>query len=104
MTATLNPDIQAHRDVYAAIKSGLVNKMSFAFQVADGGDSYNGNMRTIRNIKKLMDVSIVDQPAYQETWVEARAKFEAAPLELQRQAMELQIKILRRCFCNEKQV
>lgn len=98
MEATLNSEIQAHRDVYAAVKSGLVNKMSFAFAVADGGDTYSGNLRTIRNIKKLMDVAIVDQPAYQETWVEARAKFEEKnkPGELELQAMELQANILKR--------
>lgn len=104
MVATLQSDIRTHREVYAAIKSGLVDKMSFAFSTAEGGDRYDEYTRTITNIRKLFDVSIVDQPAYAETWVEARSKFEAAgqtneTAELLRQVMDTQINILKRRMC-----
>ena len=76
--AKLQSDISQHRDSYNAIKAGLIDKMSFGFIVADDGETYDRstNTRTVTNISKLMDVSIVDQPAYEQTFVEARSKME----------------------------
>ena len=69
MDAVLQDDIQQHKDIFNAIKSGLIDKQSFAFVVADGGDTYDydTDTRTITKIAKVFDASVVDQPFYNET-------------------------------------
>ena len=56
---------QMARDVFADIEAGNYPKMSFAFTVADGGDSYDQetHTRTISRIAKVFDVSPVSFPA-----------------------------------------
>lgn len=68
---------QESRNLYESIKNGLYDKMSFAFVVADKGDSYDNNTRTrtIRSIERLYDVAVVTFPAYEQTSVSARAKY-----------------------------
>lgn len=70
-------DTQSNRDLYKAIKEGLIDKMSFAFRVADGGDTWTfGEKETTRevtNIAKLYDVSVVDTPFYDSTSIYARS-------------------------------
>ena len=60
---------QAAREVYADIEAGNYPKMSFAFIVADGGDSYDQttHTRTISRIAKVFDVSPVAFPANPDT-------------------------------------
>lgn len=76
--AELQPEIQAHRDLFAAVKAGLIDKMSFGFRVADNGDEYDSatHTRRIKSIKRIYDLSLVDFPAYEETFVEARSRLE----------------------------
>lgn len=78
MRATLQSDIQVHNDLYAAVKSGLVDKMSFGFVVADDGDEYDEFTKTrrIKDIRRIYDLSICDFPAYEQTFVEARNRLE----------------------------
>jgi|HubBroStandDraft_1064217.scaffolds.fasta_scaffold02635_9 HK97 family phage prohead protease len=70
----LNPSIQAHKDLHAAVRSGLLDSCSFAFGVDEGGDTFDTIVdpnnagrsiarRTIRSAK-LFDTSIVTHPAY----------------------------------------
>lgn len=70
-------DTQSNRDTYKAIKAKLIDKMSFAFRVADGGDSWTfGEKETVRevtNIAKLWDVSVVDTPFYDSTSIYTRS-------------------------------
>ena len=70
-------DTQSNRDIYKAIKEGLVDKMSFAFTVADKGAKWSfGKQETTRevtNIAKLWDVSVVDTPFYDSTSIYARS-------------------------------
>lgn len=70
-------DTQDARDMYARIKSGLIDSMSFAFTVADGGEqisSRNGvPVRRITKFERLFDCSVVDVPAYEATSVYARS-------------------------------
>jgi HK97 family phage prohead protease len=70
-------DTQSNRDAYKAIQAGLIDKMSFAFRVADGGDKWTfGEKETLRevtNIDRLYDVSVVDAPFYAGTSVTARS-------------------------------
>ena len=71
--ATL-PDTESAKEVYEAVKRGDLTGCSFAFTVPEGGDSYDPetNTRTIFEIAKLYECSIVPFPAYPQTSVEAR--------------------------------
>lgn len=79
---TLNPESQAHRDLYAAIKRGDMDECSYAFRVGPDGDQWdeatdeNGvryQRRTLRDLD-LVDVSAVTYPAGNETSVVARSE------------------------------
>ena len=61
---------------YKEIKSGLLDKMSFAFQVKEESYDRTTNTRRILAISCLRDVSLVDFPAYDQTQVSARSRFE----------------------------
>lgn len=69
------PDTESAKEVYTAVKRGDLSGMSFAFKVPDGGDEYDAktNTRTIRQIAKVYECSIVPYPAYPTTSVEARS-------------------------------
>lgn len=70
-------DTQSNRDLYKAIQNGLIDKMSFAFTVSKNGDDWefknNETVRTITNIDRLYDVSVVDTPFYDSTSIFARS-------------------------------
>ena len=70
-------DTTSNRDLYKAITEGLVDKMSFAFTVADGGDTWtfkdDETIRVVTQIDKLWDVSVVDTPFYDSTSIYARS-------------------------------
>jgi HK97 family phage prohead protease len=70
-------DTQSNRDLFKGIQEGLIDRMSFAFSVADGGDAWTFGKDSIRrevnNIEKLWDVSVVDSPFYDDTSVYARS-------------------------------
>jgi uncharacterized protein len=78
----LDRNSQTHNDVFGAIERGDITDMSFAFGVdkagqmwASGKDPETGEacqLRTIVEIKELMDVSPVCFPAYPQTSVGAR--------------------------------
>lgn len=72
--AELNANTQAGKDMYEMIRSGLVDKMSFAFTVKDE-DVQKGNPphRTITSFDRIFDVSVVDTPAYEDTSIYARS-------------------------------
>lgn len=62
---------------YKEVKSGLLDKMSFAFQIKEESYDRETNTRRILAISCLRDVSLVDFPAYDQTQVSARNRFEA---------------------------
>lgn len=65
--AVLQDDITEHKDIFNAIKSGLIDKQSFAFTVESEEYNYETDTRTITKIGKLFDVSVVDFPFYNDT-------------------------------------
>lgn len=67
MDAVLQKDITEHVNIYNAIKSGLIDKQSFAFIVDEDNYDYDTDTRTITKIGKIFDVSVVDQPFYNST-------------------------------------
>lgn len=85
-------------DIYKSVKAGLLDKMSFAFTVKEEKWDYDTDTRTITNIDKLYDVSIVDIPAYEGTSVFARSKedyekekaeYEKSKLDLEKEKLKL---------------
>lgn len=70
-------DTQSNRDLYKGIQEGLIDKMSFAFTVADGGDKWTfgetETFREVNDIARLYDVSVVDTPFYDSTSIYARS-------------------------------
>ncbi|NIK68780.1 phage major capsid protein [Paenibacillus sp. BK720] len=76
------------RKLHQEIRGGYVDKMSFRFKVAPGGDKYDAGSRTrtITKIQKVYDVSAVDIPAYDDTNISARSYFEAAAEQEERTA------------------
>lgn len=66
-------DTQSNRDVYKSIVAGLLDKMSFAFTVKSQSWDRSGEVpkRTITQIDRLYDVSVVDLPAYEGTSIDA---------------------------------
>lgn len=93
-------DTQTNRDLYKSIQEGLIDKMSFAFTVADGGDEWkfkkDGTFRTVFKIAKMYDVSVVDAPFYEGTSIYARS-LELMDIEKRRvdAAREAEIEILK---------
>lgn len=74
------PDTEEARSVYTAVQRGDLSGMSFAFKVPAGGDEYDAktNTRTVKQISKVLEVSVVPFPAYQTTSVEARSAIDGS--------------------------
>lgn len=66
---------QAGRDLHEAIKSGLVDRMSWGFTLEPDGWEYDPDTRTatITKVRKVYDVSAVSIPANDGTDVHARS-------------------------------
>ncbi len=70
------------RDGYEAIENGIIDKMSFAFDIARDGDNWfweeidgiEFEIREIIKFQELYDYSPVSYPAYKDTEVVARSK------------------------------
>ncbi len=75
------------RDLFELIKRGDIDKMSFAFTVAEHSYDRDARTRKIIRFKRIWDVSAVDIPAYSDTFIAARSYFEAQA-EAERQAVE----------------
>lgn len=72
------PDTQAGRDVQALAERGDLGGMSFGFTVPKGGDSWQGERRTLRTIG-LKEISVVQAwPAYPDTEIALRANLRGA--------------------------
>ena len=76
LTRNKLPNTTQGRDFYTLVKDGYIDKMSFAFTVAEEEIDYNSKpmKRVIKRIGKLFDVSGVDIPAYDTTSLFARSK------------------------------
>lgn len=68
---------QASKDMADAIRTGLVDRMSWGFMVAPDGWEYDPTTRTstITKITKVYDVSAVSIPANQGTEIHTRSAF-----------------------------
>lgn len=95
--AVLNSKIPDHISVYEAVKSGLIDKMSFGFYPDEEKISYDGENRTvtINKILALTDVSVVDIPAYDNTEVYARNLEQINNLDIKQKELELRKRKLK---------
>jgi len=84
MWARIDSRLSYAKDLAVQLKSGLVDQMSFAFTIPEGGDTWSvddaGSVtRTVHRIDGLYDVSVVAAGAYPQTDVQAvRALLRAA--------------------------
>lgn len=80
---------QASREMADAIRSGLVDRMSWGFMVAPDGWSYDHANRTatIAKIAKVYDVSAVSIPANQGTDIHTRSAFLDGAIEVAEQEL-----------------
>ncbi|MFH1693072.1 MAG: HK97 family phage prohead protease [Bacillota bacterium] len=85
-------DTNSNQDIYKMVKSGLLDKMSFAFTVDEQTWNREGKIpkRIITKISRLYDVSVVDTPAYDSTSIYARS-LETMDLELKAMDVEEQV-------------
>jgi|SRR5699024_796960 len=96
------------RDLYKNIQAGNINQCSFAFELDEKGDSVRYNKetsmyeRTLNSFKKIMDVSAVTYPAYNDTDVmPALRSIEEAEKEVeqlkeqQKRKLELELELMR---------
>jgi|SRR5690625_43873 len=67
------------RDLYENLKVGNIDKCSYGFRIAPNGDEVrfdkedNIYKRTVKNIERLSEISIVAFPAYEDTAVSVRS-------------------------------
>jgi len=87
MDAELDPANPRAQELASAIRRGDVNKMSFAFTVADGGQTREDDLRTLTDLD-LYEVSVVTLPAYDSTTVGMRS-VEEEDLELAKRKLAL---------------
>ncbi|MDO4616869.1 MAG: phage major capsid protein [Lachnospiraceae bacterium] len=71
MSAQL-PDTEQARAVYEAVKRGDLSQMSFAFDIGNYSFDEQTQTRTITQISKIYEISIVNYAAYTQTNVQAR--------------------------------
>lgn len=83
-------DTQSGRDLHAMVKRGDLSQSSFAFTIAD--EEWQDDLRTIRSVGKLFDVSVVSFPAYNDSTAEARAKAATVTPEEKQPAEDVAVK------------
>ena len=89
MDASLDPANPKAQEFYSALKRGDMNKMSFSFTVAPGGDTRSEGLRTLTDLD-LFEVSGVTWPAYDSTSITARSAQDES-LALRKRALELKL-------------
>jgi len=69
------PNTQAAKDTIELMRRGDINKMSFGFivDVDKWKESERGYVRTVKEVKRLIDVSLVTKPAYPQTTAAVRS-------------------------------
>ena len=91
MEATLDPSNPKAQELSSAVRRGDMDKMSFAFTVSPEGQTKDAGLRTLTDIERLYEVSVVTLPAYDSTSVGMRS-VEEADLELAKRKLSLKVK------------
>ncbi|AQL56420.1 HK97 family phage prohead protease [Abyssicoccus albus] len=90
-------------DLIENIRNGNVNQCSFGFCVGPNGDEIrhdkneNIYLRTLKNIKEILDVSVVTYPAYKDTNVAPalRSIDSIKQNELEKEKLKLELELLK---------
>jgi hypothetical protein len=91
MEATLDPANPKAQELSSALRRGDMDKMSFAFTVSPDGQTRDEGLRTIQDIERLYEVSVVTLPAYDSTSVGMR-KADESDLQLAKRKLQLKVK------------
>jgi len=91
MEATLDPANPKAQELSSALRRGDMDKMSFAFTVSPDGQTKDAGLRTLTDIERLYEVSVVTLPAYDSTSVGMRSKDEV-DLDLAKRKLSLKVK------------
>jgi HK97 family phage prohead protease len=91
MEATLDPLNPRAAELASALGRGDVDKMSFAFTVAPGGDTRAEGLRTLTDLD-LYEISVVNLPAYDDTSVGLRNEQATEDLQLRKRKLALKFK------------
>jgi HK97 family phage prohead protease len=86
---------ESARQLYEEIVNGLVDRMSWAFTVAEEAYDYESDTRTILKVKKVYDVSAVSLPANDATEISARSWVEGVIEQEKRESQARKAKVLR---------
>ena len=92
MEATLDPANPKAQELSSALRRGDMDKMSFAFTVSPEGQTRDAGLRTINDIERLYEVSVVTLPAYDSTSVGLRTQQEADDLNLRKRKLAAKFK------------
>jgi hypothetical protein len=90
--AELDPANPKAQELTSALRRGDMDKMSFAFTVSPDGQTRDAGLRTLTQIERLFEVSVVTLPAYSSTSVGMRSAEEDEDLELRRKKLALKVK------------
>jgi HK97 family phage prohead protease len=91
MEATLDPANPKAQELSSAVRRGDMDKMSFAFTVSPDGQTRDAGLRTLTDIERLYEVSVVTLPAYDSTSVGMRSA-EEENLEIAKRKLQLKVK------------
>ena len=91
MEATLDPANPKAQELSSALRRGDMDKMSFAFTVSPDGQTKDAGLRTLTDIERLYEVSVVTLPAYDSTSVGMRTA-EEADLDLAKRKLSMKVK------------
>ena len=91
MEAELDPANPKAQELASALKRGDMNKMSFAFTVKPEGQFKEDGLRTIEDIERLYEVSVVTLPAYSSTSVGMRSE-EVNDIDIAKKKLQLKRK------------
>jgi len=86
--------------LYEEVKGGYIDRMSIAFTTSEESYNTETHTRTILKIDKIYDVSAVDIPAYDTTFINARNSFTvenekektAAAVNLRKEVLKTELK------------
>lgn len=90
MEAELDPANPRAQELSSALKRGDMDKMSFAFTVTPDGQTREEGLRTLTEIDRLFEVSVVTLPAYSSTTVGMRSA-EEKDMEMRKQKLALKL-------------
>lgn len=93
------PETSYSEDLYRSIQRGDISQMSFAFTLGKQGDHFakqsDGTyIRTLKNIEKISEVSVVSIPAYSDTNIAvAQRNLEEVEDELKKRQIQLLLQL-----------